>query len=77
MTTDCKIYSTEHVEALHRAQRALARLNLVSITMLEQLMCWMSTNEMILDTMELMYTMSDHRRLLPMPAGEAPMEAKS
>jgi hypothetical protein len=27
MTTGCKIYSTEHPEALHRAQTALARLN--------------------------------------------------
>jgi len=36
-TTGCKIYSTEHTEALHRAQTALARLNLVSITILENL----------------------------------------
>jgi len=36
-TTGCKIYSTEHAEALHRAQTALARLNLVSITILENL----------------------------------------
>jgi len=32
MTTGCTIYSTEHADALHRAQTALARLNLVSIT---------------------------------------------
>jgi hypothetical protein len=32
MTTGCKIYSPEYAEALHRAQTALARLNLVSIT---------------------------------------------
>jgi hypothetical protein len=32
MTTRCKIYSPEHAEALHRAQTALARLNLISIT---------------------------------------------
>jgi len=37
MTTGCKIYSPEHAEALHRAQTALARLNLVSITILEKL----------------------------------------
>jgi len=37
MTTGCKIYSTEHAEALHRAQTALAPLNLVSITILEKL----------------------------------------
>jgi len=46
MTTGCKIYSTEHAEALHRAQTALARLNLVSITILEKLTCYMSMNEM-------------------------------
>jgi len=39
MTTGCKIYSTEHAEALHRAQTALARLKLVSITILEKLTC--------------------------------------
>jgi len=39
MTVGCKIYSTEHAEALHRAQTALARLNLVSITILEKLTC--------------------------------------
>jgi len=39
MTTGCKIYSTEHAEPLHRAQTALARLNLVSITILEKLTC--------------------------------------
>jgi len=39
MTTSCKIYSTEHAEALHRAQTALVRLNLVSITILEKLTC--------------------------------------
>ena len=38
-TTSCKIYSIEHAEALHRAQTALARLNLVSITILQKLMC--------------------------------------
>jgi len=38
-TTGCKIYSIEHAEALHRAQTALARLNLVSITILEKLTC--------------------------------------
>jgi len=36
MTTGCMIYSPEHAEALHRAQTALARLNLVSITILEK-----------------------------------------
>jgi hypothetical protein len=30
MTTGCKIYSPEHAQALHRAQTALAWLNLVS-----------------------------------------------
>jgi len=45
MTTGCMIYSPEHAEALHRAQTALARLNLVSITILEKLTCWMSMNE--------------------------------
>ena len=44
MTTGCRIHSTEHAEALHRAQTALARLNLVSITILEELMCYVSTN---------------------------------
>jgi hypothetical protein len=39
MMTGCKIYSTEHAEALHRAQMPLARLNLVSITILEKLTC--------------------------------------
>ena len=38
-TTGCKIYSIEHAEALHRAQTALARLNLVSITIVEKFMC--------------------------------------
>jgi len=32
MTTGCKSYLTEHAEAMHRAQIALARLNLVCIT---------------------------------------------
>jgi len=32
MNVGCKIYSTDHAEALHRAQTALAGLNLVSIT---------------------------------------------
>jgi hypothetical protein len=36
MTTRCKIYSLEHAEALHRAQTALARLNLVSITIFRE-----------------------------------------
>jgi len=36
-TTGCKIYSTEHAEALHRAQRAQMHLNLVSITIVEKL----------------------------------------
>jgi hypothetical protein len=35
-TTGCTIYSTEHAEALHRAQTALARLNLVSITIFRE-----------------------------------------
>ena len=39
MITGCKIYSTENAEALHRAQTALTRLNLVSISMLEKLTC--------------------------------------
>jgi hypothetical protein len=39
MTTGCKLYSIELAEALHRAQTALALLNLVSITILEQLTC--------------------------------------
>jgi len=39
MTTSCKIYSIELAEALHRAQTALARLNLVSIAILEKLTC--------------------------------------
>jgi hypothetical protein len=30
MTTGCKIYSPEHAEALHRAQRAPAHLNLAT-----------------------------------------------
>jgi len=37
ITTRCTIYSTEHAEALHRAQTALARLNLVSITIYRSL----------------------------------------
>ena len=32
MNTGCKIYATEHTEAVHRAQTAQACLNLVSIT---------------------------------------------
>jgi len=39
MITGCKIYSTEHAEALHRSQTAQARLNLVSMTILEKLTC--------------------------------------
>jgi len=39
MTTGCEIYSTEHAEALIRVQTALARLNLVSIPILEKLTC--------------------------------------
>ena len=39
ITTGCKIYSTEHAEAMHRAQTALAHLNLVSITILEKFTC--------------------------------------
>ena len=31
------IYSTEHAEALHRAQTALARLNMLSLTILDKL----------------------------------------
>ena len=36
MTTGCKIYSPEHAEALHRAQAARTRLNLVSITIFRE-----------------------------------------
>ena len=39
MTIGCKIYSIDHAEALHRAQTALVRLNLVSITILEKRTC--------------------------------------
>ena len=45
MNTGCKIYSTEHAETLHRAHTALARMNLVSITILDKLMCYVSTKE--------------------------------
>jgi len=38
-TTGGKIFSPEHVEALLRAQTVLVRLNLVSITIVEKLMC--------------------------------------
>jgi len=44
MTAGCKRYSTEHAEGLRRAQTVLARLNLVSITVLEKLKCLVSTN---------------------------------
>jgi len=44
MTTGCKIYYIELAEALHRAQMALARLNLLSITISEKLTCWISTD---------------------------------
>jgi len=37
MITSSNIYSTEHAEELHRAQTALARFKLVSITILEKL----------------------------------------
>jgi len=46
MTTDCKIYSIEHVEALHRAKTSLPRLNLLSITSLEKLTCYISMDKM-------------------------------
>jgi len=36
MTTGCKIDSPEHAEALHRAQTALAHLNLVTITIFRE-----------------------------------------
>jgi len=36
MTTGCKIYSPDHAEAPHRAQTALARLNLVCITIFRE-----------------------------------------
>ena len=39
MTTGCKIYTIVHAEALHRVQTALVRLNLVCITILEELTC--------------------------------------
>jgi len=39
MTVGCKICPTEHAEALQRAQRMLRCLNLVSITILEELTC--------------------------------------
>jgi hypothetical protein len=39
MTTGCKLYSIELTDALHRNQTTLARLNLVSITILEKLTC--------------------------------------
>jgi len=39
MTADYNIYSTEHAEALHRAQTALACVDLVGITILEKLTC--------------------------------------
>jgi len=45
MTTDCKIYSVEHVEALHRAKTALARFNLLGRTILEKVTCYISTNK--------------------------------
>jgi hypothetical protein len=37
MTTGCKIYHPEHAQPWHRAQAAVARLNLVSLTILEKL----------------------------------------
>jgi hypothetical protein len=37
MTTRCTIYSPKHAEALHRAQTALARLNLVGMTVYRNL----------------------------------------
>jgi len=45
MTAGRMIYSTEHADAMHRAQTALAHLILVSITILEELTCYVSTNE--------------------------------
>jgi len=72
MTTGCKLYSIELTEALHRNQTALARLNLVSITILEKLTCEISTNKT-----RLTYTIDNSRRLRPMPAAEAPIDAKS
>jgi len=39
MTTDCKIYSIGHAEALHRAKKELVCLKLLCITSLEKLTC--------------------------------------
>jgi len=77
MNTCCKIYSTEHVDAPHRAQTAPARLNLVSITILEKLTNLMSTNAMWLCTMQSTYTIDEHRWLRLMPAADAPIDVGS
>jgi len=39
MTTGCKIFSTEHAEALHEAQTVLVLLNLLSITIIDNHTC--------------------------------------
>jgi len=75
MTTGCKIYSPEHAEALHRAQTALARLNLVSITIFREAHL-LDVNEWD-ETTWLTDTIDDYRRLRLMPAADAPIDAKS
>jgi hypothetical protein len=77
MSTGCKIYSTEHAETLHRDHTALARLNLLHITISEKLSRYMMTNAIGLHTKQLMCTIYDHRWLRTMSAMEAPIDAKS
>jgi len=75
MTTGCEIDSSKHAEALHRAQTALARLDLVSITIFREAHL-LDINEWD-ETTWLTETIDDYRLLRPMSAAEAPIDDKS
>ena len=66
-TTGCEIYSTEHGEALHRAQTALARLNMVSITIFREAYV-LDVNTWEVNTPNWL--------ILLIPAAEAPIDAE-
>lgn len=59
------------------AQSLLARMNIVSITIIERLTCEISANERRLHAMQLTYTIADHGSLQMMPGAEASIDAKS
>jgi len=76
MSPGNKLYSPDHAEALQRTQIAQRCWNWVRITIFKNLTCEMSKNATRLHTMQWVNTINDSRRLWPVPAAEAPINAK-